>query len=266
MVLAADIGNTTTTVALFTEEGTLAVQSSVSTDPHATADQYAIQLFCVFQLYHVDAGQITGGIVASVVPPATQSLAAAVGRLIGKPPLVVGAGIRTGLNIKADMHAQLGADIVAYCIGAAAKYPSPVIVVDFGTAITFSVLRGHVYEGCAIAPGVRVSLEALSRRAAELPHISLTAPEDILGHNTVDAMRAGTVYGYASLVDGMLERLEEAVAPAAALVATGPYMDGIISHCRRTLIRDPQLRLEGLYLLYRKNTPEKKRGRRTAGT
>jgi len=261
MVLTADIGNSTTTIALFDAQRRLALRSSFSTDPHATADQYAIQLFSILQLYRMDAGKITGGIIASVVPSATASLAGAVARLTGREPLIVGAGLRTGLNIKADMHSQLGADIVATCVAAVERYPSPVIVVDFGTAVTFSVLRGNVYEGCAIAPGVRVSLEALSVRAAELPNISLDRPTDILGHNTVDAMRSGAVYGGASLVDGMLQRLEEATEPAAAVVATGAGMDDIVPYCRRKIVRDPELLLEGLYLLYQKNTQERRRAR-----
>ncbi|MDD5938370.1 MAG: type III pantothenate kinase [Clostridiales bacterium] len=258
MILTADIGNSTTTLALFNGEGRLVFRSSFSTDPHATQDQFAIQLFSVFQLYQVDLRQVTGGIIASVVPPVTEALSAAVTRLMGKPPLVVGTGIRTGLNIRADLHTQLGADIVAYCVGAVAKYPSPVIVVDLGTAITFSVLRGNVYAGCVIAPGVRVGLEALSKQAAELPHISLAKPGNILGRNTVDAMRAGAVYGNACLVDGMIARLEEATEPAVAIVATGSYVDDVVPYCRRSIIRDPDLLLEGLYLLYQKNTEGKK--------
>jgi len=261
MVLTADIGNSTTTFALFDGARRLTVRSSFSTDPHATADQYAIELFSVFQLYHVDAHTITGGILASVVPSATAALADAVQRLIGRPPLIVGAGVRTGLNIRADMHTQLGADIVATCVAAVERYPSPVIVIDFGTAVTFSVLRGNVYEGCAIVPGVRVSLEALSVRAAELPHISLTRPAGILGRNTVDAMRAGSVYGSASMVDGMIGRLEEATEPAAAVVATGAGVDDILPYCRREIIRNLDLLLEGLWLLYQKNTQDRRRGR-----
>lgn len=260
VVLTADIGNSITLLALFDEQGTLVMRSNFSTDRHATMDQYAIQLFSIFQLYQVDVRQITGGIIASVVPPVTAAMAGAMERLMGKAPMVVGTGIRTGLNIRSDMHAQLGADIVASSVGAIAKYPSPVIVLDMGTAITFSVLRGNVYEGCVIAPGVRVAMEALSKQAAELPHISLAEPSSILGHNTVDAMRAGALYGNASLVDGMIVRLEEATQPAAAVVATGSYADDVVPYCRREILRDPDLLLDGLYLLYQKNTESRRRG------
>ena len=122
MILTADIGNSTTTLALFEEGGRLALRSTTSTDPHTTGDQFAIQLFSLFQLHRVEPGQITGGIIASVVPPVTAAMAQAVERLTGRPPLIVGAGIRTGLDIRSDMHAQLGADIVAYCVGAVHKF------------------------------------------------------------------------------------------------------------------------------------------------
>lgn len=260
MVLTADIGNTFTTIALFDPNGQLTLRSTFSTDAHATQDQYAIQLFSILQLYQVEQGQITGGIIASVVPSATAPLAGAVERLIAKKPLVVGAGIRTGLDIRADMHAQLGADIVAYCVEASAKYPGPVIVVDFGTAITFSLLKGNIYEGCIICPGVQVSMEALSLQAAELPHISLSEPATLLGHNTVDAMRSGGLYGSASLVDGILDRLEATAGPVTSVVATGSYAGDVVRYCRRTIIQDPDLLLNGLRRLYEKNLDPRQRG------
>lgn len=263
MILTADIGNSTTTLALFEEGGALALRSTYSTDPHATGDQFAIQLFSLFQLHQVEPAQIKGGIIASVVPPVTAALARAVERLTGKPPLIVGTGIRTGLDIRSDMHAQLGADIVAYCVGAIERFdrcPSPVIVVDFGTAITFSVLRGNVYEGCVIAPGVRVGLEALSRQAAELPHISLNRPAVLLGHNTVDAMQSGVIYGNASLVDGMLTRIDEELGHTAAVIATGSYAGEVVPYCHHTIEQDPDLLLKGLFLLYQKNIDSRKKG------
>lgn len=259
MILAADIGNSTITLALFDDRGNLAMRSNFSTDPHATQDQFAILLFSTFQLYHVDARQITGGIIASVVPPVTAAMSRAFERIMGRPPMIVGAGIRTGLNIRSDMHAQMGADIVACCIGAIARYPSPVIVLDLSTAVTFSFLRGNTCEGCVIAPGVRVALEALSKQAAELPHISLAEPTAILGRNTEDAMRSGAIYGNASLIDGMIARLEEAVEPAAAVVATGNFADEVIPFCKREIIQDPDLLLNGLFLLYQKNTESRRK-------
>ncbi|MPN28005.1 Type III pantothenate kinase [bioreactor metagenome] len=151
------------------------------------------------------------------------------------------------------MHNQMGADIVCSAVAAIQKYPSPVIVVDMGTATTMTVLMGNVCEGCVIIPGVHLSLRALSERAAELPHISIEAPPSILGRNTIDAMRSGVVYGNASMLDGMIARLEVATAPAKTVVATGGNASKILPYCRREILFAPDLLLDGLYLLYLKN-------------
>ncbi|NLF34556.1 MAG: type III pantothenate kinase [Clostridiales bacterium] len=253
MILAIDIGNSTTSVGLFDMRGTLLFRSDLSTSKHVTRDQCAISLMGVFQLYGAVIGAVTSAIVASVVPPITAAMAEAVTLLIGKAPLIVGPGIKTGLNIKADMHTQMGADIVSSSVAAAAKYPTPVIVVDMGTAVTMSVIVGNTYEGCVIMPGVRTALEALSDRAAELPHISLERPASILGRNTIDAMRSGVLYGNAAMLDNMISYLEEASAPAAAVVATGGNASTILPYCKRKIQYDQNLLMDGLYLLCQKN-------------
>lgn len=259
MVLAIDVGNSITAVGLFAADGTLVFRSDLTTGKRNTRDQCAISLLDVFRLYRVDVGTVKGTIVSSVVPALTGALCEAVELLTGKAPMLMGPGVKTGLNIKSDLHTQMGTDIVAYSVGAIAKYPTPLIVVEMGTAITMSVLLGNVYEGCVIMPGVRVALDALSDRAAELPHISIQAPPSILGHNTVDAMRSGVVFGNASMVDGMIERLEAASMPAAAVVGTGHAAPEIFKHCKRDIIYDPDLLLGGLYLIYQKNTAGKQR-------
>lgn len=259
MVLAIDIGNSVTAIGLFEEDGALRFRSELGTDPSATRDQCAIFLLEVFRLNATEISAVTGTILSSVVPPATAAMCGGVERLTGAAPMVMGPGVRTGLNIKSDIHAQMGADLVALSVGAIAKYPSPVIVIDMGTAVTLSVLVGNAYEGCVIMPGMRVSLDALSGQAAELPHISIEPPDSILGHNTVEAMRAGIVYGTASMLDGMLERLEAASAPAAAVVCTGMEAPAILPHCKRHILYDADLLLNGLYLVYRKNTVGKQR-------
>lgn len=254
MILAIDMGNSVTTVGMFHEEGKLCFRSELPTVKGGTQDQYAIQLLDVFRLHRCDAAEVSGTIVSSVVPPATAALCGAVRFLTGHAPMVMGPGVRTGLNIKSDLHAQLGSDIVAFSIAAAARYPSPLIVIDMGTAVTMSLLRGNVYEGCIIMPGVCLSVEALSQEAAELPHISIQAPTSLLGHNTVDAMRSGVVYGSASMIDGMIERVEEVNGgPAAAVVATGSGAPEVLHHCRHTIVYDPDLILQGLFLIYQKN-------------
>lgn len=259
MILAIDVGNTVITVGLFDEEGKLHLRSSLATARRMTRDQCAVSLDAVFRLYGAMPSAVKGGIVSSVVPPLTASVCGAVELLTGCCPMLIGPGVKTGLNIRADTHAQVGANIVAYSVGALEKYPGPVIVADMGTAITLSYLRESVYEGCVIMPGIELSLEALSDRAAELPHISIRPPAAVLGHNTVEAMRSGAVYGAAGMIDGVIDRMEEEAGPAVTLVGTGSAAPEILRFCRHTIVYDADLLLHGLYLIERKNTVEKRR-------
>lgn len=259
LVLAIDVGNSVTTVGLFTPDGALRFRSTLPTRKSATRDQCAVDLAQVFQLYGFDLKSVSGSIISSVVPPVTAAISGAAEFLTGRAPMLMGPGVKTGLNIRSDIHNQMGTDIVASSVAAIAKYPGPVILIDLGTAIAMSVLVGSTYEGCVLLPGVRVALEALSNQAAELPHISIGPPGSILGHNTVDAMRAGAVYGNASMLDGMIERLEQAGVPAATVVATGSAGAEILPYCKRNILYDADLLLDGLYLIYKKNTVGKQR-------
>lgn len=260
MVLAIDIGNSVTNLGLFTVEGTLLFRSNLPTGEGSTRDQWAICIRQAFLLYNADISCVTGTIVSSVVPPVTADVCGAVAFLTGKAPMLMGPGVKTGLNIRSDIHTQMGTDIVACSVAAIAKYPGPIILVDMGTAVAISVLAGNTYEGCVLLPGVTVALEALSNRAAELPHISIEPPANILGRNTVDAMRAGVVYGNAGMVDGMIDRLEEALGErAATIVGTGSAGAEILDYCKHKIIYDADLLLNGLYLIYKKSTEGKPR-------
>lgn len=254
LVLVIDIGNSTTSFGLFDQESRLQFRSDLATRRNTSRDQCALDLLGIFQLYQGDLSQVSGVLLSSVVPSVTTPMARAVEMLTGKKPLQMGPGVKTGLNIKSDIHSQMGSDIVACAVSAMNKYPGPIIVVDMGTAITMSYIRGNSYEGCVIMPGIHLSLEALSDRAAGLPHISIARPSSIFGHNTVDAMQAGVVYGNASMVDGMIERLESASQPASTLVATGGNAPLILQECKREIVFDANLLLDGLYHIYRKNT------------
>jgi type III pantothenate kinase len=252
MILAIDVGNSSTTVGLFASNGQLAFRAALETDKNTTRDQCAVNLLGVFQLYHADIHEVTGAIISSVVPPTTSAYFAAIRLLIGKSPMLVGPGIKTGLNIKAEIHNQLGADIVASSVAALSKYPTPIVLIDMGTATTISLISKASYEGCIIIPGVKIALEALSERAAELPHISIEQPPTLLGRNTIDAMRSGVIYGNAGMVDSMIERLEEAAGPIATVVATGRN-GAVLRYCKHTIHFDADLLMDGLYLLYQKN-------------
>ena len=169
--------------------------------------------------------------------------------------MVVGPGLKTGLNIKAEIHNQLGSDIVASAVAVSVLYPTPAIVINSRTAVTFSYMSANTFEGCAIMPGVDIALEALSRNGAQLPQISMAQVDTPLGRNTVDAMRAGVLYGYSGAFDRVIESLEAAAgSPAATVVATGGRVPALYRLCRREIRYDHDLLVKGLYHLYRKNT------------
>ena len=255
MVLAVDVGNSNTTVGLFDEGGKLVFLSTLETSAGKTRDQCAVDLLGVFQLYSAQINLVSGAILSSVVPPLTSIFFDAVARLTGKPPMVVGPGIKTGLNIRAEIHNQLGSDIVASSVAVISKYPSPVVMVDMGTATSLSLLVGSVYEGCIIMPGLTLALDALSQRAAALPPISLeaSAPVGLLGRTTEEAMRSGVLYGHASMIDGMIDRIEADIQQSVHVVATGGNAPRILRYCRHTIRYDADLVMTGLYLLYQKN-------------
>ena len=255
MILAIDIGNLGTTIALFQEDGTLSFQSELGTDPKMTDDRCAIDLMGVFHLYQAEPSDVKGSILSSVVPPITASYARTLRRLTGRSPLLVGPGLKTGLNIKAEIHDQLGSDIVASSVAAATLYPTPAIVINSRTAVTFSYLSDHAFEGCAIMPGMDIALEALSRHGAQLPQISVAQVNTPLGRNTVDSMRAGVLYGYSGAFDRVIQSLEQAAGqPAQTVVSTGNRTPALYQHCQREIKYDHDLLVKGLYLLYRKNT------------
>ena len=163
MLLAIDIGNSNISVGLFSREKTLHFLASIDTDSRKTADQISIDLMNIFSLYGFDLKDVSGAIFSSVVPPINFMMEKALTRLLGKPPMIVGPGVRTGLNIRMEIHNQLGADLVADAVAALEKYPAPIIVIDMGTATTISYISAkHAYEGGLMFPGVRLSLDALS--------------------------------------------------------------------------------------------------------
>lgn len=254
MILAIDIGNTGTTIALFNRDGRLSFQSELGTDPKMTDDRCAIDLMGVFQLYQESLTSVKGAILSSVVPPITGAYVRTLTRLVGRTPLIVGPGLKTGLNIRAEIHNQLGSDIVASAVATAALYPTPAIIINSRTAVTFSYMSQNTFEGCSIMPGMDIALAALSQNGAQLPQISLARVDTPLGRNTVDSMRAGVLYGYSGAFDRVIESLEEAAGvPAATVVATGSHAPELYRHCRREIKYDHDLLVKGLYLLYQKN-------------
>ena len=255
MLLAIDVGNSNTSVGLFGKDGALQFLASLDTDSRKTADQISIDLMNLFTLYWFDYKDVTGAILCSVVPPLNFMMQKALTRLLGKPPMVVGPGVKTGLNLRLTVQTQVGADIVADAVAALEKFQPPIVTIDMGTATTIGVIsEGRTYEDGLLLPGVNVSLEALSHRAAQLPDISLQHPKSLIGKNTEDCMRSGIVYGTAGMLDGIIDRIREQFAgQELSVVATGGNAPVIVRYCKNKIVYDKYLLMEGLWTIYQKN-------------
>ena len=226
----------------------------MASDQNRTSDETAVQLKAVLSIYDINISLIDGAIVSSVVPMITEPLSNAIKILIGKKPLVVGPGMKTGINISIDNPAQLGSDLLVDSVAASALYPKPLIVADMGTATTLTVVNDkNSIIGGAILPGVKTSLNALTSNTAQLQQISIEAPKKAIGSNTVDCMRSGTVLGNASMLDGMIDRFNEELGAECFVVSTGGLAEVISRHTKHKVIYNPNLLLEGLYILYKKN-------------
>ena len=255
MLLAIDVGNSNTSVGLFDQNRQLLFLAALDTDSRKTADQISVDLINLFSLYHYHISDLTDSIFCSVVPPLNFMMEKALTRLLGQPPMIVGPGVRTGLNIRTEIQSQLGADIVADAVAALEKYPAPIITIDMGTATSISLIgEGRTYEGGLLYPGVNVSLDALSRRAAQLPDISLQHPKALIGKNTEDCMRSGIVYGTAGMLDGIIDRIRGMFPRKEfSVVATGGNAPVIVRYCRNPIVYDKYLLMEGLWAIHQKN-------------
>ncbi len=254
MVLAVDIGNTNIVVSCFSGDEIIFTER-LSTEHLSTALEYAVLIRTVLELNGMQQTVFEGAVISSVVPPVTQTVRESVLRMTGKEPLIVGAGIKTGLKIHVDNPAALGSDRVADAVAAVHDYSCPVITVDMGTATTFSVVdQNAVFRGGLILPGVRVALDSLTSRAAQLPAISLEPAKKVIASNTVDCMKSGIIYSTASAVDGIAARIEEELGMPCTVVATGGNAGKIIPFCKRRIHLDETLLLRGLMLIYKKNT------------
>ncbi len=255
MLLAVDIGNSTISIGLFDREGALRFLASLDTDPRKTADQICVDLMNLFQLYQYDYRDVKASILCSVVPPLNFMAAKALTRLLGQPPMVVGPGVKTGLNIRLAVQSQVGADIVADAVAALEQFQPPIVTIDMGTATTIGVIsEGRTYEGGLLLPGVNVSLEALSRQAAQLPSISLRAPKTLIGKTTEECMRSGIVYGTAAMLDGIIDRIRaEFPGKTLSVAATGGSAPFIVKYCRNPIVYDKTLLMKGLWAIYQRN-------------
>lgn len=253
MILVVDVGNTNIVLGIYRDKELLH-HWRVSTNRSATVDEYGMLLHNLFQHSGRSFGQIEGVIISSVVPPLMVVLENLCHQYMNRTPFIVGPGIKTGLNIRVDNPKEVGADRIVNAVAAIEMYSPPCIIVDFGTATTYDYIdaSGQLL-GCAIAPGIGISTEALYQKAAKLPRIELVKPKSVVGRNTVTAMQAGIIFGYVAQVDGIVQRIKQEFQVNPTVIATGGLADLIASESVTIQIVNPLLTLQGLQMIYDKN-------------
>lgn len=253
MILALDVGNTNIVLG-FIRDGELVNECRLSTAADDSAEEYAIKLNSILEICKILPEDIEGSVLSSVVPPLNRTISKAVMLITGKTPIVVGPGVKTGLHIKTNNPAELGADMVVGAVAGISKYPCPQIIFDLGTATTASVIDSNgCFIGCSILCGVKTALGALASGTAQLPMIEIVAPQSPIGTNTADCMRSGAVYGTAAMIDGLVERFERELGEKATVIITGGLGGVIAQYCESDVILDKNLLIDGLRIIYEKN-------------
>ncbi len=253
MLLAIDIGNTNITIGVF-EDSRLKGTWRIATGVHRMPDEYASLMLNLFERHGIGASQITDVVLCSVVPPLVGVFEEVCRRYLKVSPLVVEAGVKTGVRISMDNPREVGADRIVNAVAAHHLYGGPVIVIDLGTATTFdAVSKEGDYLGGAIAPGIAIATEALFTRTAVLPRVELTHPKRAIGRNTVAAMQSGIVFGYAGLIEGVVGRIKQELGGVVRVVATGGYAELLARETQVIEVVNPNLTLEGLRLIYEMN-------------
>ncbi len=253
MTLAIDLGNTNIDIGGF-EENNLKFVSKLSTDVKKTEDEFAVSVLSCLSLHGMNKKDVLGVIVSSVVPPLNSVIKKAIKLLFNIEPIFVGPGIKSGIGIRCDTPSSVGADLISSCVAAHYIYGSPSLIIDIGTATKMTVVnKNGEFIGTSIIPGVMMSLNALSETTAQLPKISLEAPKTVIAKNTTDCMRSGVVFGAASMIDGMIDRINEEFGEELTAYATGGLASSIIPYCKKKINFDEHLVLKGLNILYQKN-------------
>ncbi len=257
MIFAVDAGNTNIVFGGIDKAGQTAFLCRVSTDTDQTEDEYAVQFKALIDLNGFSSKAFAGGIISSVVPQLTMILKRAIEKVIGHTPLIVGPAIKTGLDIRIDNPAQLGSDLAVGAVAAIALYPKPLMVIDMGTATTICVVdKDGIYRGGIIAPGIKVSMESLTKNAAQLQSIGLYPPPKAIGTNTADCMRSGLVFGNAAMLDGLIDRMAQEIEGTPTVIATGGLAPAVIPYCSHKIILNNELLLIGLRIIFDRNQNE----------
>lgn len=253
MLLCTDVGNTNIKFALYQGDKQL-VKLRFSTNLGQTPDDFAVKLYSIFQINSIDTTKINGSIISSVVPRVTYPLVEAIENVANIKSIVIGPGVKTGLDLRIDNPATLGADLVAMCVAVKELYSCPAIVIGLGTATTIVYMNENkAYCGGAILPGVSISLDALTNNGALLPSVDITCPKNVVGTNTEDCISSGIVYGTACTIDGMINKIQQEKGQKCTVIATGGLASTIIKHCQNKIILNDDLILDGLRIIYKKN-------------
>lgn len=253
MLLATDIGNTNIVIGGI-DNDEIIFQARIVTNHVKTSDQYKEDLKNILLLFDINPKDVHGCIISSVVPPVFEAVKNAIIGIINKEPIIVEPELNMRLIIQSDNPSRVGSDRIVIAVAALEEYKAPFVLFDFGTATNIEVVNSNnTYLGGCIIPGVRISLDALSSCAAQLPNISFDKPKNVIGRNTVDCMKSGIMHGTASMVDGMIERIEEELGEKTTVIATGGMAQFIVPLCHRKIKLDDKLMLKGLNILYRDN-------------
>lgn len=258
MIFVLDVGNTNTVLGVY-DGDELKYHWRMETSRNKTEDEYGMVIKSLLDHVGLSFHHIKGIIISSVVPPIMFSLERMCDKYFNLKPMIVGPGIKTGLNIKYDNPKEVGADRIVNAVAGIHYYGSPLIIVDFGTATTYCYINEHKqYMGGAIAPGINISTEALYSRAAKLPRIEIARPDEVIGKNTVSAMQAGILYGYVGQVEGIVKRFKEHAQTEPKVIATGGLASLISKESDVIDIIDPFLTLKGLQLIFQRNIDQKR--------
>ncbi len=254
MILAIDIGNTNIVIGCF-DDNKIIFRERLSTNHTATVLEYVVTIKTAFEMNDIQKEDITGSIISSVVPAVTNTVKTAVEKYLNINSLIIGPGIKTGLSIMIDNPSQLGSDLVVDAVAGISEYPTPLIIIDMGTATTVSVIdKNKQYIGGMIIPGLAVSHDALISRTSQLSKIAFETPKKVIGSNTVDCIKSGLLYGNAGMLDGLIERINDELKEKCTVVATGGLSTVIAPLCKHDIIIDEDLLLKGLMKIYAKNS------------
>ena len=253
MLLAIDIGNTHIVIGCI-EDDKIVCEARIATDKTRTSDQYGVEIKTMLEAYGCRIESVQDCIISSVVPPVFNAVRSGVYKITEHKPMVVGHGLRTGLDIRMDNPSQVGSDRIVIAVAALAKREPPLILIDMGTATTVEVIEPkNRYMGGVIMPGARISLDALTNSTAQLPGINLDRPGKIIAKNTVDSMRSGIMYGTAAMLDGVVDRMEAELGHPSTIVATGGVAPYVIPLCKHKIALERDLLLRGLNVIYKMN-------------